>query len=351
MPPLRARGFTEMMADAARSLGWHPFPGPAAINTRSYQNRTGCAYHGYCNRGGCHVNAKGSTAVTTIPKAQETGRLTVVTEAHVTTIESDGNGRVTGVNYLKDGTEYFQPARRRAARRLRVRERPDAAAVEVEGVSERAVEQPRPGGQALLQPQSGRRRQRALSATPEQLVRPAGAGRRGRQLGGRQLRSRRAGLHRRRQPVGLLGPPADRRGEHEHLRSRAAMGVGLEGVHPRERRSLQHVLSAEDDAAVRGQLSRSRSGREGSARVSGVPDHGRLQGERAEGRCLHPGQDGAVVPGGRRGGGRAGRHRDDGADDARVRRHTDGRQPRDERGRPMGLFARSRRISACSARR
>ena len=28
MPPLRGTGFTDMMAGAARSLGWHPFPGP-----------------------------------------------------------------------------------------------------------------------------------------------------------------------------------------------------------------------------------------------------------------------------------------------------------------------------------
>ena len=35
MPPLRGTGFTEMMADAARTVGWHPFAGPAAINSRS----------------------------------------------------------------------------------------------------------------------------------------------------------------------------------------------------------------------------------------------------------------------------------------------------------------------------
>jgi len=110
MPPLRATGFTDMMAGAARTLGWHPFPGPAAINSRTYQNRVGCAYHGYCNRGGCHVKAKGSTAVTTIPKAQQTGRLEVVTQAITTAINVDASGRVTGVTYLKDGTEYFQPA-------------------------------------------------------------------------------------------------------------------------------------------------------------------------------------------------------------------------------------------------
>jgi gluconate 2-dehydrogenase alpha chain len=111
MPPLRGTSFTAMMADAARKLGWKPFPGPAAVNTRAYQGRTGCAYHGYCARGGCHINAKGSTAVTTIPKAQATKRLSVVTEAHVTTIEVGSNGRVTGVNYIKGGTEYFQPAK------------------------------------------------------------------------------------------------------------------------------------------------------------------------------------------------------------------------------------------------
>ena len=110
MPALRGTGFTDMMAGAARTLGWHSFPGPAAINSRTYQNRVGCAYHGYCNRGGCHVNAKGSTAVTTIPKAQETGRLEVVTQATTTAINVDANGRVSGVTYLKDGTEYFQPA-------------------------------------------------------------------------------------------------------------------------------------------------------------------------------------------------------------------------------------------------
>ena len=110
MPPLRGTEFTDLMGVAARGLGWHPFPGPAAINTRPYQNRSACVYHGFCNRGGCHVSAKSSTAVSTIPKAQETGKLKVVTRAHVTRIDVDGDARVKGVTYLWNGTEYFQPA-------------------------------------------------------------------------------------------------------------------------------------------------------------------------------------------------------------------------------------------------
>ncbi len=110
MPALHGTEFTQMMAAAAPSVGLHAFPGPAAINSRAYEGRAGCMYHGWCDRGGCHVSAKSSTNVTTIPKAQATRKLQVVTGAHVTTIEAGKDGRVTGVNYLKDGQEYFQPA-------------------------------------------------------------------------------------------------------------------------------------------------------------------------------------------------------------------------------------------------
>jgi gluconate 2-dehydrogenase alpha chain len=68
-------------------------------------------YHGFCNTGGCHVDAKNSTAVSTIPRAQATGNLKVVTRATVTSIDVDNQGRATGVTYVIDGIEYVQPAR------------------------------------------------------------------------------------------------------------------------------------------------------------------------------------------------------------------------------------------------
>jgi gluconate 2-dehydrogenase alpha chain len=111
MPSLRWTNFLKQMAEVARGLGWHPFPGPAAINSRRYQDRSGCVYHGFCNKGGCHVDAKNSTAVTTIPRAEATGRLKIVTYAHVTKIETDPEGRATGVTYLQHGEEFFQPAK------------------------------------------------------------------------------------------------------------------------------------------------------------------------------------------------------------------------------------------------
>ena len=66
MPALAGSEFTESMAAAARKLGWHPFPGPAAVNSQYYDNRPACLYHGFCNRGGCHIHAKNSTAVSAL---------------------------------------------------------------------------------------------------------------------------------------------------------------------------------------------------------------------------------------------------------------------------------------------
>jgi gluconate 2-dehydrogenase alpha chain len=111
MPPLRSTGFTELMAGAARQLGWKPFRPPAAINSEEHRGRPACVFHGYCGRGGCHISAKNSTAVTTIPEALKTKNLTVFDRAHVTRIAVGPGGRAAGVSYLRDGKEYLQPAR------------------------------------------------------------------------------------------------------------------------------------------------------------------------------------------------------------------------------------------------
>jgi gluconate 2-dehydrogenase alpha chain len=111
MPPLRGSGFGDHMAEAARKLGWRPFRPPAAINSRPYGGRAACVYHGHCFFGGCHVSAKNSTAVTTIPAAQKTKNLAIFDRAQVTRILADNNGRVTGVSYIRNREEFFQPAK------------------------------------------------------------------------------------------------------------------------------------------------------------------------------------------------------------------------------------------------
>jgi gluconate 2-dehydrogenase alpha chain len=111
MPPLRTSAYLDHMNRAARTMGWKPFHAPAAINSEPYKGRPSCAYHGYCDRGGCHIRAKNSTAWATIPEALATKNLTVFDGAQVTRILSDANGKVTGVLYVRGGEEYEQPAK------------------------------------------------------------------------------------------------------------------------------------------------------------------------------------------------------------------------------------------------
>jgi gluconate 2-dehydrogenase alpha chain len=110
MGPLRSSPFTDQMNEAANRLDWNPFQGPAAITSELYDGRPPCQYHGFCNKGGCHVQAKSSTAVTTIPKAIESGNLDVVTFARATNVVTDNEGKVTGVEYIRGSEEFFQPA-------------------------------------------------------------------------------------------------------------------------------------------------------------------------------------------------------------------------------------------------
>jgi gluconate 2-dehydrogenase alpha chain len=112
MPPLRGTEFLDGMGKAAKTLGWHPYTSPAAINSVVYNGKPACMYHGFCNRGGCPVEAKNSTLFNTIPKAVDTGRLKVVDQARVTELVVDPRtGRMSGVTYVKGGEVYFQPAK------------------------------------------------------------------------------------------------------------------------------------------------------------------------------------------------------------------------------------------------
>jgi len=109
-PPLRRSGWTEMTDAAARRLGWHPFPGPAAILSQPYRGQPACDYCGFCTSNGCHTNAKGSTYLNAIPRAERTRNLEVVPRARVTEVLVDKDGRARGVRYVRGGTEYIQPA-------------------------------------------------------------------------------------------------------------------------------------------------------------------------------------------------------------------------------------------------
>lgn len=100
LPPLPDFCLGGLFTQAARRLGYHPFPGPAAIISRSYDGRPGCTFCGWCCSFGCHIDAKSSTHVSTIPKALATGNFDLRPLSRVMRLNVDDKGDVKSVTYL-----------------------------------------------------------------------------------------------------------------------------------------------------------------------------------------------------------------------------------------------------------
>ena len=117
LPPHPVTIHGQIFADAASSLGYHPFPQPAGILSQAYRDvsgriRSGCIYCGYCTRYGCEVDAKTSAVTTHIPAALQTGNYQVRTYCKVRRINMGPDGLATGLTYvdLLTGEEHVQPA-------------------------------------------------------------------------------------------------------------------------------------------------------------------------------------------------------------------------------------------------
>jgi gluconate 2-dehydrogenase alpha chain len=107
-----------VFSQAAESLGYRPFPQPAANSSGAYINTDGqrlgrCQYCGHCERFVCEAHAKASPDVLLYPMLRARKGFELRTHAQVLGVEYDrGAKRVTGVRYLdlESGQEYEQPA-------------------------------------------------------------------------------------------------------------------------------------------------------------------------------------------------------------------------------------------------
>jgi choline dehydrogenase-like flavoprotein len=93
----------------ARQHGIEMRVGPVAITNGTFGNRPHCIYRGFCLQG-CKVNAKASPLITHLPDAIEYG-VEVRADSMAVQVEvDDSSGRCTGVTYVREGREEFQPA-------------------------------------------------------------------------------------------------------------------------------------------------------------------------------------------------------------------------------------------------
>ena len=107
-----------LMEAACKSLGYHPFPAPAANSSDVYTNPEGltlggCEYCGHCERFGCEANAKASPNVCILPALIADPKFELRAHAYVKELVYDKAARkVKAVRYVdtRSGEEYEQPA-------------------------------------------------------------------------------------------------------------------------------------------------------------------------------------------------------------------------------------------------
>ena len=118
MPPLKNTWDSELFAQAARKMGYHPFPRPAANASVQYVNDYGmqlgpCNYCGFCERFGCNNYSKSSPQVCILDALKRKPNFSYKTQCEVLKIEKAADGKTaTGVTYFDENTreEVFQPA-------------------------------------------------------------------------------------------------------------------------------------------------------------------------------------------------------------------------------------------------
>ena len=100
MPPNPPMYAGNLLAAGATSLGYHPYPFPMAVASRTYDGRPPCNSCGFCSGFGCPINARGSAAASFLNHALLDGAQ-LKSRCFVTAIDlSPDRKRAVGVSYL-----------------------------------------------------------------------------------------------------------------------------------------------------------------------------------------------------------------------------------------------------------
>src|SRR5215468_3371690 len=116
-PPQKQPYGPTLFAQAARDMGYKPFPQPSGNLSQAYTNPLGvtlgpCTYCGFCEWFGCGNYSKASPQTTILPALVRQPNFEARTQCEVLKINLDKSGkRATGVTYVDtSGNEWEQPA-------------------------------------------------------------------------------------------------------------------------------------------------------------------------------------------------------------------------------------------------
>lgn len=105
MPPFTFNREGNLLSNAAKRLGYHPFPIPMLRNSVRYNGRPACYRMRSCVGFACPVNAKCGTHNTVIPTAIKSGNCELRIHCQVAEIMVDEKGRATGVKYFDENNK------------------------------------------------------------------------------------------------------------------------------------------------------------------------------------------------------------------------------------------------------
>ena len=105
-PPLAENIISEKLDAVGERLGVQMVPVPRAILSRSKENRKPCYLSNYCGSYGCSSDAKGSSRAALLNKAVDTGYCTIIPNAKVFYLETDGAAKLKKAWYYdKEGAK------------------------------------------------------------------------------------------------------------------------------------------------------------------------------------------------------------------------------------------------------
>jgi choline dehydrogenase-like flavoprotein len=93
-----------------KQFGWRLMPDRVANLTVPHNGRPACHYCDQCQRG-CQTASYFNSPSVTLPAAAKTGRLTLLSDAVVSHITTDKEGKATGVHYIGRVTKIHKEAR------------------------------------------------------------------------------------------------------------------------------------------------------------------------------------------------------------------------------------------------
>ncbi|CAM5778397.1 GMC family oxidoreductase [Ottowia pentelensis] len=117
LPPLPTLLNGKMFGDAAKAMGYHPFPLPSANLSDTWTNEYGmqlgpCNFCGFCERFGCINYSKSAPQTCILGALKHKPNFSYRTHAEVIRVELAADKKTaTGVTYVDEkGEEVFQPA-------------------------------------------------------------------------------------------------------------------------------------------------------------------------------------------------------------------------------------------------